>query len=134
MMIFEDLYYFLGSKNNKGNNDTIIDNTNFSDEFTPLQSYSVSYKLLKNAAKREKTFALLRLGDYHYYGKISKESDYPKAYGFYKRAIWTNSSAEFKAQAYLSLGYMHHFGIGAEKSRQKATEYYSKVKIFILNF
>ena len=112
-MIFDELLEFPRSS----------ENYNITNELNHL----VSYSLLKMASLKDNTFALLRLGDYHYYGKVNYGDDYVRAYGFYRKASWTNTSTEFKSQAHMSLGYMHHFGVGTIKSRTKAKQHYNTV-------
>lgn len=76
------------------------------------------------ASRSENTYAFVKLGDYYYYGKHSSGQDYQQAYFMYRRATYTNSSADFKAQAYLSLGYMKQFGIGTDIEFKAAKDYY----------
>lgn len=74
------------------------------------------------------TIAYLRLADYYYYGKHPDGVNMKKAFIYYKNASWNNSTLEFQAQAFLSLGYMYQFGKGCEKSIESARQCYTKVR------
>lgn len=88
----------------------------------------VATRLYQTAARDKNTFAAVRLGDFYYYGKGYFASNVTKAFALYNESKTMNKSVDFQAQAYLSTGFMHQFGIGVARSLGQAREDYEKAK------
>lgn len=89
-------------------------------------STQASLRLLESASLEQNSFATVRLADYYYYGKAGLDRNYSKAFYLYLAAQNMNKSNDFQAQAYLSTGYMHQFGIGVPRNLPKARNDYEK--------
>lgn len=103
--------------------------TPVSKNVTSLARNTVATKLMYFGTKYDMSLAHVRLGDYFYYGKHPDGVNFKEAFGSYKRGTWFNSSVDFQAQSYLSLGYMYQFGKGCDRNLHQAREAYSKVII-----
>ena len=74
---------------------------------------------LKLAAEHNNPHALLRLGDYHYYGLGGVAVDLEKAVAYYHYA-----SDMHLAQGTFNMGYMHEHGLGIARDFYLAKRYY----------
>lgn len=79
----------------------------------------LALKYYKEAEKQNSEFVNLRLGDFYYYG-YSTHSDINKSLGYYDRAIHKHVSPTMLSYSWFTIGILHQFGYGMEKSRELA--------------
>ena len=96
-------------------------------QFKGNSNYLVATRILELATKYNLNFAFVRLGDYYYYGKHPNGVNMKESFAMYKRATFYNSSIDFKAQGYLSMGSMYQMGKGVKRNIKSARRAYSKV-------
>lgn len=85
----------------------------------PLVSLKKAYVYYQAAAEQNNVQALLRLGDFFYYGLAGVKVNFQTAFNYYRAA-----SDLGNAHATWNLGYMHEWGIGTSKDLHLAKRYY----------
>ncbi|XP_055878634.1 protein sel-1 homolog 1-like [Biomphalaria glabrata] len=96
----------------------ILDN-GLSDKFNKPESYQRALLQYSRAASQGSTHAILKMGDYHYYG-LGTDVDYESAATHYRLA----SEQQHNAQAMFNLGYMHEKGLGLKQDVHLAKRFY----------
>ncbi|KAH9498267.1 Protein sel-1 1 [Bulinus truncatus] len=96
----------------------ILDN-GVTDKFNRHESYQRALLQYSRAASQGSTHAILKMGDYHYYGH-GTEVDYESAASHYRMA----SEQQHNAQAMFNLGYMHEKGLGLKQDIHLAKRFY----------
>jgi len=90
---------------------------------TQTSDIKKAFELFREAAEQNNARALLKMGDYYYYGK-GIESNHEKAAAFYKAA-----SDMHEPQATFNLGYMHQHGVGLPQDFYLAKRYFDLVSV-----
>jgi len=99
--------------------DMALYSPNFLPNNTNEERYRRAFRYFALARGQMSGWALLKLGDYYYYGLGDLSVNYAKAYECYRYA-----SELRQPQATFNLGYMHEHGLGIPKDFNLAKRYY----------
>ena len=86
------------------------------------QDYKTSLKLFNKAVELNDTESLFFVGE-HYLNGWGTEQNYTKAYEYFNKSIFYNSTDN--AKSWNSLGYLYYYGLGVKKDIKKAFDYFN---------
>lgn len=88
----------------------------------------LALKIYALSAKENDAFALLRMGDFFYYGLLEEqtEENFALAVEYYTKVLEFPYEETYMAQACFNLAYMYQYGLGVQRDFNKSWSFYNK--------